>query len=271
VAHTQPSTDIPYSERFPDACRIDLYLPGPPANGAALLFIHGGGWSTGGRKQWRSVAEFSAGQGLFCASLSYRLAPAHRFPAALEDVRLGMAWLRARAEEYGFAPDRIGAVGSSAGGHLVAMLATLGPDDPLGVTPELPSTDTRPNAALCYCPVVSLHSGRPESAPLEDCYREFLGATEEEASALYALASPLDRITGQEPPFLFLHGDADMDVPPAQSVLMAERLRAVEVPAEVVLLPGVEHGFGYGMKTEAQQRAATEVVRSAREWLVGME
>ena len=165
-----PQLDLPYRERFPDACRIDLYPPEDGGTGAALLFIHGGGWSAGGRKQWRAVAEYCAEQGLFCASMSYRLVPAHRFPAAVEDARLAMAWLRARAEEYGFSADRVGAVGSSSGGHLVAMLATIAPGDPLGVTPELATTDTRPNAVICYCPVVSLHSGRPESAPgCSDC------------------------------------------------------------------------------------------------------
>lgn len=260
--------DLPYSDRFPDSRRIDLYPPTAPALGAALLFIHGGGWSAGGRKQWRAVCEYCAAQGFFCASLSYRLAPEHRFPAAVEDVRLGLAWLRQRADDYGFAPDGVGAVGSSAGGHLVAMLATLGPDDPLGRTPELTVSDTRPNAACCYCPVVSLHSGRPESAPLEECYHAFLGATEAEAPDLYRLASPLHRITGAEPPFLFLHGDKDTDVPLAQSTLMAERLREVGVPVELVVLPGVEHGFGYGVETEAQQRAVAEVVRFAQQWLV---
>lgn len=260
--------DLPYSEQFPDARRIDLYPPTAPTLGAALLFIHGGGWSAGGRKQWRAVCQYCAAQGFFCASLGYRFAPEHRFPAAVEDVRLGMAWLRQRAKDYGFAPDRVGAVGSSAGGHLVAMLATLGPDDSLGRTPELPSADTRPNAAFCYCPVLSLHSGRPESAPLEECYQAFLGATEEEAPDLYRQASPLYRVTGAEPPFLFLHGDEDTDVPLVQSVLMAERLRELGVPAELVVLPGVEHGFGYGVETEAQKRAVAEVVRFAKQWLV---
>ncbi len=265
---TSGSWDLPYSSRFPDEGRLDLYPPEGDGNGAALLFIHGGGWSAGGRKQWRAVAEYCAGEGFWSASMSYRLAPTHRFPAALEDARLAMAWLRSRAAEHGFGADRIGAVGSSAGGHLVAMLATLSPEDPLGLSPELPPTDTRPNAAFCYCPVVSLHSGRPESAPLEDCYATFLGATEPEAPELYRIASPLDRVRGGEPPFLFLHGDADTDVPPAQSLLMAERLRSVGGEAEVLLLPGVGHGFGYGMETEAQRRAAGEVVAWGRRWLV---
>jgi acetyl esterase/lipase len=246
---------------------MDLYPPGRAGNGAALLFIHGGGWAGGGRQQWRPVAEYCAARGFFCASLSYRLAPAHRFPAAVEDVRLGMAWLRAQADSRGFSRDRMGAVGSSAGGHLVAMLATLGPDDPLGVTPELADRETRPAAAICYCPVASLHADRPESAALEECYRNFLGCSEAENPALYAQASPVDRVTGSEPPFLFLHGDADTDVPPAQSLLLAERLRAAGGEAQVVLLPGVGHGFGYGVETEAQVRAAEEVVRFGQERL----
>jgi acetyl esterase/lipase len=256
-----------YSEQFSDQRRIDLYPPPGPGRGAALLFVHGGGWRGGGRGQWRPVAEYCTARGFFCASMSYRLAPAHRFPAAVEDVRLGMAWLRAHAESFGFAPDRVGAVGSSSGGHLVALLATLGPDDPLGVTAELADRDTRPQAAFCYCPVVSLHSGRPESALLEECYLDFLGVTEAQDPRLYAQASPVDRVTGAEPPFLFLHGDADTDVPPAQSLLMAERLRAAGVAAEVLLLPGVEHGFGYGVDTPAQIQAAQAVVSFGEEWL----
>jgi acetyl esterase/lipase len=140
---------------------------------------------------------------------------------------------------------------------LVALLATIDPDDPLGASKKLAVRDTRPNAAVCYCAVLSLH----ERDRLSETVVALMGRPESEDPAAYRAASPVDRVSGREPPFLLLHGDADELVPLSQSRRMHALLGEASVPAELVVLGGVEHGFGYGVRTEAQRQAAAHVER----------
>jgi len=82
---------------------------------------------------------------------------------------------------------------------------------------------------------------------------------------LYTRASPVDRVCGEEPPCLFLHGDADATVPLQQSRDLHGRLVAAGVTSELVVLPGVKHGFGYGVESPAQKRALAESERFLQE------
>ena len=249
--------NLAFSAEHTDARVIDVFLPEPSsANGRCILCIHGGGWTGGARAGWHSVARHFCERGYVTASADYRLTPAWTFPAHIEDVRLAMGWLRARAGQYGFSPDRMAALGSSAGGHLVGLLGTIQPGDSLGLTPELPDPDTVPDAAICYCPVLDVGEW---AKAYPDNVKAFLGKCADEDPALCAAASPPCRITGGEPPFLFLHGDADDTVPVGESVLMGEKLRAAGVRADVVILPGAGHGYGYGVTTPAQKESLAHI------------
>ena len=152
-------------------------------------------------------------------------------------------------------------MGSSAGGHLVAMLATTGASDSLGLRAPSTSMDTRPDAVVCYCPVTTLTDHKLQSGRLTAPYVNLIDGTESEHPGIYRNASPLHRVTGEEPPFLFVHGDADATVPVEQSEAMAQRLTEAGVRAELQVLPGVEHGFGYGTTTEPQRKSLALVER----------
>jgi acetyl esterase/lipase len=251
--------NVPYSEDHQPARTMDVFAPDRP-NGAAVLLVHGGGWSGGEKAQWHSTALYLSGKGYACASAGYRLAPATKFPAQIEDVRLAMSFFRGLAKRKGFTATKVAAMGSSAGGHLVALLATIGPDDKLGWTEEVTAADTRPNAVIAYCPATDLHQNRPGGF-LPDAVLNFLGQSESEAPELYRQASPVDRVTGAECPFLFVHGDQDPTIPHTFSVGMGEKLRAAGAQAEVVTLPGVGHGFGYGVTQDVQKTAIGHVER----------
>ena len=246
-------TDVAYSRDHTDRRLIDIYLPDGAANGAAVLLIHGGGFRNGRKDQWNGVPAWFCERGYVVASAEYRLAPQWRFPAWIEDVRLAMAMLRARADEFGFAPHRIVTAGSSAGAYLALILAMIGPDDDLGRTDELAAPDTRPNAVIAYCPATSLYATRrrfPKAA-----YPDLMPAAEADAPDLYRSACLAARVTGGEPPILFVHGTADTTIPHDASVELAERLNAAGAHAEVELLDGVGHAFGYGAETDVQKRA----------------
>ena len=253
---------LAYSAEHMDNRLLDVFLPERDvANGCGLLWVHGGGWSGGARSGWHPLCEHFARVGYVCASADYRLAPGWTWPAQIEDVRLAMAWFRGRADEYGFASDRIAAAGSSAGGHLVALLGTVGDEDEVGVTPELARRDTRPNAVVPYCPVTMLDDRADPGSKLREARTAFMGCDADDDPDSYRLASPAERVTGREPPYLFLHGAADLTVPPAHSEEMHSRLLAAGVMSELVLMPGVAHGFGYGVTTEPQQEAVAHVER----------
>ena len=243
--------DISYSKIDLEIRKIDVFLPDDNANGAAILFIHGGGWSGGNRRQWHAVMEHFCGLGYVCASAGYHLLPDYHFPAQYDDVRLAMSWFKARADEFAFDPGRVATWGSSSGGHLAALLAVTDPSDDLGMSDEIAHRDTRAAAAVCYCTIFSLHRK-------EGYYKtDFLGGAEEEdAPSLYRDASPIDHVCGGEPPFIMITGKADQTTPIAWHEAMKEKLEAHGGSAELHILPGVEHGFGYGMYSDEQKTAA---------------
>jgi acetyl esterase/lipase len=243
--------DISYSRIDPDIRQIDVFLPDDHGNGAAIFFVHGGGWSGGNRRQWHAVMEHFCGLGYVCGSTSYHLLPDHHFPLPFEDVRLALSWFKARAGEFGFEPSRIATWGSSAGGHLAALLAVIDPADELGMSAEIADRDTRVGAAVCYCTIFSTHREGGYYVPAF-----FGGKEEEEAPALYRQASPIDHVSGGEPPFVMITGDADQTTPIAWHEAMKAKLEAHGGSAEIHILPGVDHGYGYGMTTDAQKAAA---------------
>jgi len=193
----------------------------------------------------QAAMDHFAGLGYVCASTSYRFAPAHRFPAQFEDVRLGFSWFRSRAGEYGFDARRTASWGSSAGAHLAALLAVVSPDDPLGATDGLPVRDTVPAAVVCLCGVLTAFR-HTEHDNIPEMLADFLGTDESRDPELVRRASPLERVRGGEPPFLMIVGDADRTTPVALHERMRDRLAACGGTGELHVLPGVDHGFGTG-------------------------
>lgn len=256
--------DVPYSAAHQDRRLLDWYLPDSP-NGAAILWIHGGGWNGGSKGQWSACCERYAARGITCASAEYRFPPAVTLDGIVADCRLAMAAMRAAAATHGYRPDRIAAAGSSAGGHLVAMLATIAATDPLGADPELADPHTAPDLAICYCPVTRLYA-HPESGGYDSpTGRGLLGVGADVDPAVaperFRVGSPLDRLSGNEPPFLFLTGDADDTVPHRQSTEMHRLLLEQGTDSRLIMLAGVGHGFGYGVGSPAQQQALRQIDR----------
>jgi acetyl esterase/lipase len=246
--------DIAYSLDDPDVRRIDVFLPGQDANGAGIFFIHGGGWHAGDKESWHSVMEHFCGLGYVCTSAEYHLAPQWKLPKQAEDLRTAMAFVKAHADDYGFDPARVAVWGSSAGAHLAALLATTQPEAELGMTPEIVDRDTLPAAAVCLCSIFSFHHAEGTQEMLTKAICDVMGGTEAERPDLYRQASPIDRLCGKEPPFLMVVGDADDLTPVARHEAMRDAVIAQGGSAELVVLPGVGHGFGYGVTSEAQKQ-----------------
>ena len=128
--------NIVYKEIDDETLKLDAYIPEGDGPFPAILVVHGGAWRLGSKGQLAMYARSLAKRGFVCFAINYRLAPKHKSPAQTEDCRDAVRWVRQNGHKYKADPKRIGAMGYSAGGHLVSMLATTGlskADDPKGV------------------------------------------------------------------------------------------------------------------------------------------
>ena len=222
--------------------RLDLFLPGDAADPAhpLIVWIHGGGWE-GGDKGNSPAREFVP-RGYAVASLNYRFSREAVFPAQIEDCKAAIRWLRAHASQYGLDANRIGIWGSSAGGHLSAMLGVT------GTTREFDTGENLAQSSRVQCvvdwfgPTDFLHYGNypamardtPESA----LTRLIGGKSPEKARR----ASPYYFVSAAASPFLIMHGDKDNLVPLQQSEVLDQALRAAGVESKLMVLPGSGHG-----------------------------
>jgi acetyl esterase/lipase len=238
VSPPRVERDVAYRVAGGQTLRLDAYLPASPGPHPALLLVHGGAWMHGAKEDMREFGALLAAQGFACFAVQYRLAPAHRFPAQIEDCQRAVQFLRTDAARFGIDPARVGALGLSAGGHLAALLGVL--DDRRD--PESPApvdrASSRVQAVVSYFGPVLL-TPAPELDFDTEAPPELFG---DAPDALYAAASPLKAVSRDDPPFLLVHGDADETVPVGHSLLMEEALRAAGVPCELVVIPGGGHG-----------------------------
>jgi acetyl esterase/lipase len=203
----------------------------------AIVAIHGGGFSAGDRASYTPLILRLAQHGYVAASIDYRLAPGSQFPAALQDAKTAVRFLRANAAKYSVDPERIAALGDSAG----ATLALL-----LGMTPGVPEFEgggpNRDVSARVSCVVAfSALTDFAHSAGngLEvKTLSWFLGGSFENTPAVYLQASPVNWTTPQAPPVLAVHGTKDPVVPIEQSQRLVEQLKRVGAGAELVAFDG---------------------------------
>ena len=253
----QDLTDVPYATQSP-AQRLDLYLPHREGRAVPLVvYVHGGAFAFGDKADDRLRLESIRAHGYAVAAVNYRLSGEALFPAAVQDVKAAVRWLRANAARYGIDPDRFAAWGDSAGGHLAAMLGVTGDqrtsfDDPGLGNPGVSSAvqavvdwygpsdflamDTQARASRCPEPQVHDVPDSPESV--------WLGAPVQTVPTRARAANPISYAAGARvlPPFLVVHGDADCLVPHGQSQILVAALRRHEGEVTFTLLPGVGHG-----------------------------
>jgi acetyl esterase/lipase len=225
--------------------QLDLALPkegkGPFP---CVVCLHGGGWRGGKRQDLTKLTEFLAGKGFVAATITYRLAPDHRFPAQIEDCKAAVRWLRANAAKYHINPQKIGAVGFSAGGHLASLLGTADKDSGLEGEGGNLDQSSRVQAVVNYFGPTDFTT-KTWSAHVKDAFIiPFLGGTMQDKRAVYEKASPVTHVSKDDPPFLFFHGDKDSLVGVDQPQILSKKLQEAGVSAKVVVLEGEGHGWG---------------------------
>jgi len=214
---------------------MDVYFPEAGGPWPTVVYVHGGSWISGDKSEAALFATGMASQGYLVVSINYRLYPAARYPAMIEDVKCAIRSLRANADQYNLDPNRIAAMGVSAGGHLVALLGTS--DQSAGTdVGEYLEQSSRVQAVIAMAPVTDLTRNFP-NADIE--LMRHVGFGEENI----VQASPITHITADDPPFLLIHGDRDTVVPYEQSQLMYDRLVQTGVPAQLVIIKNADHSL----------------------------
>jgi acetyl esterase/lipase len=248
--------DVVYAQADGVPLRFDHYRPRKVEGPApAVVLVHGGAWMHGDPSQAAGNALHFARRGIATVSISYRLAPAHRFPAPVHDVRQGLRWVRAHAAELGIDPARIALIGLSAGAHL-ALMAHVAPALPELVAEfagKLGSVGEDLRAIILHYGPYDLARSRPFPDGVDPA-GELLGVRRGEP-AWVRIASPIHHATHVKAPVLLIHGKADTVVSYRESVRMHEALVAAGKPAALLLLEDAPHAFQMEWRGVANRRA----------------
>jgi acetyl esterase/lipase len=245
--------DVPYRPGGPgNPWRLDYAKPADPAGPLpAIVMVHGGGWKgAGGKANYNPICIRWAQRGYFVMAIEYRTSSGtvSTFPAAIEDCKCAVRWLRAHASSLGVDPDRIGVYGSSAGGHLALMLGILSKekfgDNYEGDGPwQEQSSDVC--AVVSDAGVINLDETLPGNSTLKRAFQDFLGGNGSPPdTAKVHDASPASYASRAAtlPPFLMLYGTADNQVPIALTDRFVNDLRASYHPDLTYLrYEGVDH------------------------------
>ena len=255
-----------------------------------MLLVHGGAWVAGSRRDdaVRAEAKRLAAQGYVAFSVGYRLvnaaermatpdaAPRNRWPACVDDCQRAVRWVRAHAAQWRLDPERLGAIGWSAGGHLVGLLGTMETRDNsdaalagqsskvAAVVDVFGPTDFMlplPTNNLLGLPVDPSSKNWAVSKPVQFYVDDLLGSTDEAARKA---ASPRHHVDAKDAPFLVIHGGKDKLVPLRQSEVFRDALKAAGVPAELLVFPEEGHGFA---RPSNQKRCADAVDAFFAKWL----
>ena len=244
VEKIQAHPDIVYARNGDREMLLNLYHPkNQKEKLPAIVCIHGGGWAKGKRVHAAHIAQALAARGFVTVSIDYRLSGEAKFPAQIEDAKAAVRWLRANAEKWKINPDAIGATGSSAGGHLTALLATSGGVKELEGSGGNAKFSSRIQAAAPMAAQTDLMVERiklKSSAP-KSIYRAFLGGSQEQVPKTYRLASPMHHFDAQDPPTFFLCGE--LDDPSTRAEAFRKQSKKMKTPTGLLVIPGAPHGF----------------------------
>jgi acetyl esterase/lipase len=249
---------IEFAKPGGESLQLNLARPKTPSGKtAAILCIHGGGFRAGKREGWDARCKLLAEHGYVAATATYRLAPKFPFPAAVEDVKAAVRWLRANAEKYSIDPDRIGVVGDSAGGHLAQFLGVTGGVAPFEGDGGNAGVSSRVSCVVNYYGPSDFTKSYGRSVDAAEVLPLWLGGDDTKEHHRHILASPLYWVTPGAAPTLLLQGTEDKYVNHEQAVWMRDRLKAADVEVEFLSLEGAGHGFK-GADAEKAWKAALE-------------
>jgi alpha-L-fucosidase 2 len=231
---------------------LDASFPMQGEAHPAVIVVHGGGWEAGDRRTYvNPLLALLESSPYVWFSIDHRLAPAHPYPAALEDVRAAIRWVHAHRAEFRVDPGRIFLVGESSGGHLVSLAGALESDKLAGVVP--------------FYGIHNFENWLLAEGTVRRNAGQFLGVRAMDAQTLPRIreASPVNHVHAAMPPYLCIHGEKDAGVPFTQSEEMCKAIQAKGGACQVFLL----RGAGHGMENWERDPAHTAWKPVLLEWL----
>ena len=234
-------TGIEYARQGGTPLLLDAYLTAGQGRRPAIILIHGGGWTSGSRSEPTNYLGGVDGwawarAGFVAFSVDYRLAPRFPYPAAVQDMKAAVRWVRRHADEYGVDPSRVVAFGHSAGGHLAAMLGVLGEGSL--------DTGSRVRVAVSWSGPLDPAESARASTLLAEAIAQFLECRIEQCADKMVEASPISYVDATDAAVLLVNSTEEF-VPLDQAARLAETLLANGVPSSLVAVPGSAHA-GYG-------------------------
>jgi acetyl esterase/lipase len=243
----QLDRDVVYATINGHGLKLDIAYPKDNKGKLpAVVYIHGGGFSGGEKPANQTV--FFAKNGFVGIAIEYRLSGEAKFPAAVNDCKTAVRWTRARAEKYGIDPDRIGVIGESAGGYLVAMLGTSGGDAYLEGDGPYRGYSSKVQAVVDlfgptdFSRMNDVPTGMDHNAA-NSPESQFLGKLVQEDLELVKKANPVTYVDAGDPPALIIHGEKDTAVIIQQSELLFNAFTKAGVKAKLVRVKNAGHGF----------------------------
>jgi len=227
--------DLEYGRAGGESLILDACVPDGPGPFPAVILVHGGGWSSGDKSSGvQPLFAPLSKSGVAWFSINYRLAPKSHYPAAIEDIETAIRWIKKNANQFKVDPNRLGLLGESAGGHLVAAVAVRAKDD------------TRVAAVIPFYAPVDLLADTQRRGGLSLSLRALFGRSyeiDDQASQILREASPINFVHAGLPPFLLVHGTADMSVPYGQSVQLQTKLKAAGIACDLITIDDGVHGM----------------------------
>jgi acetyl esterase/lipase len=245
-ARAETLVGIPFADPDGVLLELDLHRPALNVKCPVVVYVHGGGWRAGSRADVPVMGLLD--YGVAVASVDYRLSTRAPFPAQIHDIKAAIRFLRAKAGELGIDASRIAICGSSAGGHLAALTGvTNGHEELEGSVGQHLDQSSRVDAIATFFGASNLQSILDQST---ETAREFriptlqllLGDVPDRVPVLAKLASPVAQLDVEDPPVLLIHGDADPQMPFAQSEEFQKGCWAAGVPVRLITMPGAGHG-----------------------------
>jgi acetyl esterase/lipase len=236
--------DVAYAQYGPRKVLADLFIPQSPAGPKpAIVVVHGGGWLNGDKSKFRALAIRLAQQGFVTAAIEYRLGGEAKFPAGIHDCNAAVRFLRANAQQYSIDPDRIAAVGGSAGGHLVGLMATGWKDDQLQGDGGHSNVSSELQAAIVMAGPMQIATGsvaeKSRTGSKGSNAIQWIGRTIDDAKDMYLMADAYERISSDTCPLLFMTGEHDN---PERNAPSRDRLQQAGVVTGIKIYKDGKHG-----------------------------
>lgn len=245
VAFAETQTDIEYARVGDLSLKLDLHRP-QAANPPLIVYVHGGAWRAGSKSDV-PIAKL-LDHGFAIASVDYRLSGQAPFPAMVHDIKAAIRFLRAKAELYHINTSRIGIIGSSAGGHLAALVGVTKGNVALeGTVGDHLDQRSDVQCIVSFYGASNLQSILSQSTEFglkmrRPALQALLYGQPDENPLLARRGSPVAHLDKDDPPVLLIHGDADPQMPPQQSQELAKAYEALKLPVRLIMLPGSKHG-----------------------------